>query len=236
VFKKSFIPRSLFDVVDAERDAQKVAAGDTDDVRPRLPSRLSLFGCLAYLIAGAFDPAPALGQLLYAGLTGLALKPTLAAAASTATTPAAGGAGTVAKPSAKDDGAAAAPGGVAAAATPAPTEANGDADGDDGSSDGSDSESPSSEDGEGEEGGSKGAMTKEQRKVRPTASGRPGLVDRLPNHRGRFPPPSLRTARYAGAQEGGQGGEPREAQAQDQEARQEAQGSHEQEQGRQVTA
>ena len=37
VFKKSFIPRSLFDVVDAERDAQKVAAGDTSDVRARPP-------------------------------------------------------------------------------------------------------------------------------------------------------------------------------------------------------
>jgi hypothetical protein len=33
VFKRSFIPRTLFDVVDAERDARKLADGDTAEVR-----------------------------------------------------------------------------------------------------------------------------------------------------------------------------------------------------------
>ena len=33
VFKRSFIPRNLFEVVDAERDARKLADGDTSGVR-----------------------------------------------------------------------------------------------------------------------------------------------------------------------------------------------------------
>ena len=36
VFKRSFIPRNLFEVVDAERDARKLADGDTSGV-PSLP-------------------------------------------------------------------------------------------------------------------------------------------------------------------------------------------------------
>jgi RIO kinase 1 len=67
VFRQSFIPRTLDEVLEPERDVRKVAAGDTKDVG----TQTSLSPCLPFSRSVPFSLRDHLPQILYTKITGL---------------------------------------------------------------------------------------------------------------------------------------------------------------------